>query len=98
MANKTNKTNNNVATAGVSFRRRRAFSFIEMITVLTISSLIIMSVIMICSRTKRAAASINRKLDSKVLPKEILQRIAEDLDRLAAPGFNVAVTIENKLS
>ena len=53
---------------------------------------------MICSRTKRAAASINRKLDSKVLPKEILQRIAEDLDRLAAPGFNVAVTIENKLS
>ena len=98
MANKTKQINNNVAVTGVSSRRRRAFTFLEMITVLTISSMIITSVIMICSRTKRAAASINRKLDGNALPKEILQRIAEDLDRLAAPGFNTSVTIENKLS
>lgn len=42
------------------------------------------------------AAAITRKLESSQLPVEILQAIAEDLDRAVASGADAKVTIDNK--
>jgi hypothetical protein len=58
--------------------------------------MIIITTINLYSRVKASADSINAHLDKNILPKEILQRIAEDLDRLAAPGFDTTVSIRNK--
>ena len=74
-----------------------AFTLVEIITVLTIAAMIIIATINVYGRVKATADSINAHLDKNTLPKEILQRIAEDLDRLAAPGFDTTVTIRNKI-
>jgi hypothetical protein len=59
--------------------------------------MILISVLGIYGRVKTAAAAIEKKLDENVLPTEILQRIAEDLDRLASPGFDTKITLKRKL-
>jgi len=94
MAVYTNK-NLNIAAKQKS---RRAFSLIEIITVLVISSMIMISTLAIFNRVRKATASINARLDKEDVADEVIQRIAEDLDRLAAPGFDTKVTINNKLS
>lgn len=76
--------------------RRCGFSLVESITVLTIAALIMVAVIMTYGRVRNAAGSINRKMDEGALPTEVLQRIAEDIDRMAAPGFDVTITVNNK--
>jgi hypothetical protein len=63
---------------------------------LTIGAMVLVAVLSIYSRAETSAAAITRKLDSSRLPSEVLQRIAEDLDRTAAPGADTKVTIENK--
>jgi len=75
---------------------RKAFSLVETIAVLTIAAMVLIATLNIHSRVKNAVAAINEKLDENILPTEILQRIAEDLDTLAAPGFDTAITIKNK--
>ncbi|MCF7954537.1 MAG: hypothetical protein K9M75_01930 [Phycisphaerae bacterium] len=79
-------------------RSLRAFSLIEITTVLVIYSMIMISTLAIFNRVRKATASINARLDKEDVADEILQRIAEDLDRLAAPGFDTMVTINNKFS
>jgi hypothetical protein len=59
--------------------------------------MILISAIGIYSRIRDAAADVNQKLDTDELPMEILQRIAEDIDRLAAPGFDTTIGIKNKI-
>jgi hypothetical protein len=76
---------------------RPAFSLVETVTVLVITAMILIAAIGIYSRTRDAAADVNQKLDADELPMEILQRIAEDIDRLAAPGFDTTIGIRNKI-
>lgn len=78
-------------------KSRGGFSLIEIITVMVISSMVLVSVLAIFNRVKNATASVNRKLDYEDVADEILQRIAEDLDHLAAVGFDTKVTINNKI-
>jgi prepilin-type N-terminal cleavage/methylation domain-containing protein len=75
---------------------RRGFSLAEVLVALTIGAMVLVAVLSIYSRAETSAAAITRKLDSSRLPSEVLQRIAEDLDRTAAPGADTKVTIENK--
>lgn len=77
-------------------KRHRAFSLIEIITVLTIATMLVMATISIYTRTRTSAEKINSRLDENTLATEILQRIAEDLDRLAIPGFDTTIKITNK--
>jgi len=76
--------------------RQRGFSLVESIAVLTIAALIMIAVISVYGRVRNAAGSINQKMDEGILPAEVLQRIAEDIDRLATPGFDVTITVDNK--
>ncbi|MGA1979778.1 MAG: prepilin-type N-terminal cleavage/methylation domain-containing protein [Sedimentisphaerales bacterium] len=79
-----------------TFRNKPAFSLAEVLVALTIGAMVLVAVLSIYSRAENSAAAITRKLDSSGLPCEVLQRIAEDLDRTAAPGADTKVTIENK--
>lgn len=88
---------NESITPSPLWQSRSAFSLVETITVLVITAMIMISAIGIYSRIRDAAADINQKLDVDELPMEILQRIAEDIDRLAAPGFDTTISIRNKI-
>ena len=91
------KTNNNL----IAKRKadcRRGFSLIEIVTVMVISSMVMISTLAIFNRVKSVTASVNSKLDQEDVADEILQRIAEDLDRLATFGFDTKVTIRNKMA
>ncbi len=77
-------------------RARRGFSLVEIITVLTIATMLVMATISVYTRTRTSAEKINSRLDENTLATEILQRIAEDLDRLATPGFDTTIRITNK--
>jgi hypothetical protein len=74
----------------------QGFSLAEMLAALTIGVMILVAVLGIYIRAERSASAIGRRFDSSRLPGEILQRIAEDLDRTISVGSNAKVTIENK--
>jgi hypothetical protein len=58
--------------------------------------MILVAVLSVYNRAQASAAALTRKLDSSKLPSEVLQRIVEDLDRVAAPSADTKVTVENK--
>jgi len=80
-----------------TFGVRRGLSLAEVLAALLIGSMVLIALLGLYSRAERATAAVNRKLDSSRLPGEILQRIAEDIDKLISPGSETTVTIENKL-
>ncbi len=81
-----------------TFGEPRGFSLAEVLAALTIGAMVLIAILGVYSRAGRSAAAITRKLDNLRLPSEVLQRIAEDLDRIIASGSDTKVTIENKLN
>jgi len=79
-------------------RSKKAFSLAETIVALTVGSMILVTVLVIYNRIERAANAVERKLDSTQLPSEVLQRIAEDLDRIAGGDKAVRITVKNNYS
>jgi len=75
---------------------RKGFSLAEVLAALTIAAMILVAVLGIYSRAEHSATAAIRKLDSSRLPAEILQRIAEDLDKIIASDSETRITIENK--
>jgi hypothetical protein len=80
----------------ITGKKTSGFTLLETVTVLLIATMIIISAMAIYGRVKSASASVKAKLNSDSLAREIIQRIAEDLDRLAAPGLETEITIKNK--
>jgi len=72
------------------------FSLAEVLAALTIGSMVLVVVLSIYSQVETAATAITRKLDGSQLPFEVLQCIAEDVDRIVEGGADTSVTIENK--
>ena len=77
-------------------RITKAFTLIELVTVLTLSAMIMASVLLIYGRVRAGVAAVEQRLDKDRLGQELLQKIAEDIDRLAAPGFDSTVNFANK--
>jgi prepilin-type N-terminal cleavage/methylation domain-containing protein len=75
--------------------KHKAFSLIEVLVALIVASMALIAVFTIYDRARRASDSITQKIDQYVMPSEIMQKIAEDLDRVAAPGSNAKITITN---
>ena len=75
---------------------RSAFSLVEMLIVLSMVSVIVIAALKIHSQVRKAAAAVSSKIDNDVLPVNVLQRIAEDIDRLSMPGAETTFTINNK--
>lgn len=78
------------------FGWRRGLSLAEALAALLIGSMVLIALLGIYGRAESAGSAVNRKLDSSRLPGEILQRIAEDIDKLISPGSETKITIENK--
>ncbi len=76
---------------------RKGFSLAEVIAALTIGAMILVAVLGIYNRAEKSASTIMRKLNSSRLSSEVLQRIAEDLDRIISSNPDTTVKIENKL-
>ena len=74
----------------------RAFTLIETLAALTVSSMVLLVVLALYSRAQKGAAACIDKLENQRLPREVLQRITEDLDRVAGSGQDARIVIENK--
>jgi len=77
------------------------FSLAEMVATLTIGSMVLVAVLSLYNRTNRSIIKVSKRLDEFEKPREVLQLIAEDLDksaagisRMAAP--DTTLTIVNK--
>ena len=76
--------------------QQSGFSLAEVLAALIIGTMVLVTVLGIYSRAQTGTAAVIRKLDSSRLPGEVLQRIAEDLDRIITAGSETRVTIKNK--
>jgi len=74
----------------------QGFSLAEVLAALTIGAMVLVSVLGIYSRCESSVDAVTRRLDNSRLPFEVLQRIAEDLDRIITSGPDTKITIENK--
>ncbi len=74
----------------------RGFTLIEALTVLVIASILMIAAVEVYSHVRRTADTLHARLGKDLLCTEVLQRIAEDLDRIALPGFDTTVTVLNK--
>jgi len=76
---------------------RQAFTLAEVVAALTIGAMILVAVLSVYGRLESAADGVNRKLDSSQASSEILQSIAEDLDRIVDGSSAVKITVKNKV-
>jgi prepilin-type N-terminal cleavage/methylation domain-containing protein len=72
------------------------FSLGEMLAALVIGAMVLAAVLTIYSRADRSAAAILYRLDSSRLASEVIQRIAEDLDRAVSLGSDAKITVDNR--
>jgi prepilin-type N-terminal cleavage/methylation domain-containing protein len=72
------------------------FTLAEILAALVIGAMVLVSTLGIYNRLQSSINSIRRKIDSSRLPRQILQRIAEDIDRVIAPGADTKINVESK--
>jgi prepilin-type N-terminal cleavage/methylation domain-containing protein len=87
---------NNMKKDTDKFMRQKGFSLAEVLVAIIIGTMILVTVLGIYSHAESSAAAITQKLDSPRLPREILQLIAEDLDKIITTDSNTKITIANK--
>jgi hypothetical protein len=75
---------------------RRAFTLVEMLASLTVGTMVLIGVLALYNRGQSGAANVVSKLEKSRMPREIFQRIAEDLDRVVTPGQGAQIDIQNK--
>ncbi len=61
------------------------------------AAMILTATLMIYQRVRGSAAVLVEHIERTQTQDEILQKIAEDIDRLAAPGFEATIKFRNKL-
>ena len=72
------------------------FSLAEMIAALVIGSMILIAVLSVYNRAESATSSVNRLFDNYQMPREALQLIAEDLDRIISDNQDTTISFQNK--
>jgi Tfp pilus assembly protein PilV len=77
-------------------RTRTGYSLAEVLAAVIIGSMILVAVLGIYNRAESSATKVTQKLQSSQLSSEVLQRIAEDLDRIISSSSDTTITIENK--
>jgi len=73
------------------------FTLAETLAALVIAMLIMSAAVAVYSTVRKAETSIDKRLKEGFTAAEILQRIAEDIDRLALPSSDITMSIKNKL-
>lgn len=75
---------------------RAGLTLVEVLAAVIIASMITLAVLNVFSRAQATVVSVDARIDNQMVPNEIMQRIAEDLDRLTLPGLDTRVAIANK--
>lgn len=91
-----NDRNITICSYGKVNRSSGGFSLLEIMAVLSIVAMIAISALAVFNRARKASASISARLNINDASMEVLQRIAEDLDRLVKPGYDIKLTVANK--
>ena len=73
---------------------RPGYSLAEMIAVLVILAMVLTAVLSVYTRANRAAGSVLERIEAPVLPMEVLQLIARDLERVMGDD-NVRIQVRN---
>lgn len=76
---------------------RGGFTLAEALAALVIATMVMITAVGIYMGVKRAEASINKRIQSGFLATEVLQRIAEDIDKVAVGDADITMTIYNKI-
>jgi prepilin-type N-terminal cleavage/methylation domain-containing protein len=76
---------------------RTGFSLAEVLAAVTIGSMILVAALSIYNRAEKSAAKVTKTLQSTQLSSEVIQRIAEDLDRIISSDSDTTINIQNKL-
>jgi type II secretory pathway component PulJ len=83
----------------ITYKKRKhtaAFSLAEMLAALVIGSMILIAVLTVYNRLESSASAVIGKLDDSRLPREVLQLIAEDIDRIITDSKDVKISFQNK--
>ena len=75
----------------------RAFTLVEVLAALTVGTMVLIVVLALYNRGQSGSAAVIDRMESNRLPREIFQRIAEDLDRVVGAGQGTQIDILNKL-
>ncbi|MBN1787914.1 MAG: prepilin-type N-terminal cleavage/methylation domain-containing protein [Sedimentisphaerales bacterium] len=75
---------------------KSGFTLAEALTALVIAAMVMITAVGVYTGIRKSEAAINRRLVAGTLSTEILQRIAEDIDRLALPSSEVTLSVKNK--
>ncbi|HBG28325.1 MAG: hypothetical protein A2Y10_02085 [Planctomycetes bacterium GWF2_41_51] len=78
-------------------KKNNGFSLAEALAALAIAAMIMVTVIGVYASVRKTQTSVDGRLKKSFKATEILQRIAEDIDRLALPGSDVSVSIKNRI-
>ena len=74
----------------------RAFTLVEVLAALTVGTMVLIVVMALYNRGQSGSAAVIDRMESSRLPREIFQRIAEDLDRVVGAGQGTQIDILNK--
>jgi hypothetical protein len=75
---------------------RAGTSLPEVMVALVIAAMVLVAVLGVFNHVQRSSSAIIKEVESSHLPSEVLQLIAEDIDRLVDSSKNVQLTVENK--
>lgn len=77
-------------------KSRFGFTLVETLVVLLLSAMVLTATLGVYQRVRAATVVIIDRMSGHRLQNEILQKIAEDIDRLAAPGFEATIKFQNR--
>ena len=76
--------------------QRTGFSLVEILAAMVIGTMILIAVFKVYGKATRTAAVVTRNLDSFRRPYEVLQLIAEDLDKMITTNSDTSIIIVNR--
>jgi len=80
-----------------TIKRPAGFTLAEVVAAVVIGAMVLVAMLTVYTRAQGSAAAISRNLGKGRLPREVLQLIAEDIDKVIASDSDTSITINNKL-
>ncbi len=77
--------------------RRKGFSLLEVLAAMVIGTMVLIAVFNVYDRAENTAAGVIRRLNESRRPYEVLQLIAEDLDKMITTDSDTNVIIVDRL-
>ena len=77
---------------------KKAFMLIEVIMTIVITGFILIALFFVYDQTRSVSASIMGKIEERGYTADVLERISQDLNRLAGPGSDAIIEIQNTVA